>query len=123
MPQMILRQPDGLYCVFSTVVDDFLVYDASPEELWEWHRERAEQEARRQFDAALERAAEEGTSSVQEPPQPEERDWRLLSQIRVRDIQHGGEDDPGLTPDDQQAEYMRWLAKWRNWTPGQPLPR
>jgi len=33
MGQQIIQQPNGLYAIFSSVVDDFIVYDATPDEL------------------------------------------------------------------------------------------
>ena len=39
MGRAIIEQPDGLFCVWSTVVDDFLIYDATMEEIREWWRE------------------------------------------------------------------------------------
>jgi len=33
MSREIVKQPNGLYCIFSSIVDDVIVYDATPEEL------------------------------------------------------------------------------------------
>ena len=33
MSREIVKQPNGLYCVFPSIVDDVIVYDATPEEL------------------------------------------------------------------------------------------
>lgn len=33
MPRHIYQQPNGKWCVFSTIVDDFLLYDATRDEL------------------------------------------------------------------------------------------
>ena len=33
MGQQIVKQPDGRYAIFSSVVDDFIVIDATPREL------------------------------------------------------------------------------------------
>lgn len=33
MGQQIIKQPNGLYCVYSSIVDDFVITDASPEEI------------------------------------------------------------------------------------------
>lgn len=124
MGTMILRQPDDLYCVYSTVVDDFLVYDATREELWQWARQRAEDSARRDFDAALERVDDSGTSSTFGPALAKPKvDWQVQSQIRLRDVIHGGTEDAGLTPSEDTAAYLAWLAKWRDWVPGTAVPR
>jgi DNA/RNA-binding domain of Phe-tRNA-synthetase-like protein len=46
MGRQIIRQPDGLYCVWSTIVDDIVVWDADREEIIEYFAERAAEEAR-----------------------------------------------------------------------------
>jgi hypothetical protein len=33
MAHQIVKQPNGLYAIWSTVVDNFIVYDATPEEI------------------------------------------------------------------------------------------
>jgi adenylate kinase len=45
--QQIIKQPDGRLAVFSTVVDAFIVVDATPEEILDWRAEEAAKEARR----------------------------------------------------------------------------
>lgn len=46
MGQQIIKQPDGRLAVFSSVVDAFIVVDATPEEIVEWRAEEAAQQAR-----------------------------------------------------------------------------
>lgn len=41
MAEQIIVQPDGRLAVFSSVVDDFIVLDATPPELMEWRTKRA----------------------------------------------------------------------------------
>ena len=57
MGQQIIQQPDGKLAVFSTVVDAFIVVDATPEEIVEWRAEeaaeRAREQARRELDKVL----------------------------------------------------------------------
>ena len=47
MGQQIIKQPDGRLAVFSSVVDAFIILDASPEEILDWRAEEAAKEARR----------------------------------------------------------------------------
>jgi len=35
MGRQIIKQPDGKYCVFSSLTDDFICWDATPEEIIE----------------------------------------------------------------------------------------
>lgn len=57
MSQQIIRQPDGLLAVFSSVVDAFVVTDVTPEELMEWRAgeaaEKAREDTRREIDRVL----------------------------------------------------------------------
>lgn len=46
MGQQILQQPDGKFAVFSTVVDAFIITDATEEELIEWRVQEAAERAR-----------------------------------------------------------------------------
>ena len=39
MGQQIIRQPDGLYALFSSVVDNYVMFDATPEEIVEYFTE------------------------------------------------------------------------------------
>lgn len=47
MGQQIIRQPDGRLAVFSSIVDAFVVVDATPEEILDWRAETAAKDARR----------------------------------------------------------------------------
>ena len=42
----IIKQPDGLYAVWSSVIDDFTLLDATPEEIIQQRIEDASQEIR-----------------------------------------------------------------------------
>lgn len=57
MGQQIIKQPDGRLAVFSSVVDAFIVVDATPEEILDWRAEQAAEDARRatqrELDAVL----------------------------------------------------------------------
>jgi adenylate kinase len=57
MGQQIIKQPDGRLAVFSSIVDAFIVVDATPEEILDWRAEEAAKEARRstqrELDAVL----------------------------------------------------------------------
>jgi hypothetical protein len=46
MAHQIIRQPDGKLAVFSSVVDDWIFFDASPEELAEQYAAEAAAKAR-----------------------------------------------------------------------------
>ena len=46
MGRQVIRQPDGLYAVFSTGVDRWVARDLTREQYIEWRVKRAAQEAR-----------------------------------------------------------------------------
>lgn len=54
MGQQIIKQPDGKLAVFSSVTDNFIVVDATPDELVEWRAEEAAEKAREQTRRELE---------------------------------------------------------------------
>ena len=47
MTHQIIRQPDGRLAVFSTGVDDWIIADATSEELGDYYAERAAKDARK----------------------------------------------------------------------------
>lgn len=53
MGNQIIKQPDGKLCVWSTVVDDIIITDASPEDLLDYYAEKAADEARQQTQRCL----------------------------------------------------------------------
>lgn len=46
MGRIVSKQPNGLYCVFSTIVDDIVTFDLTEEEYIEYRIEKAKKEAR-----------------------------------------------------------------------------
>lgn len=55
MSEQIIKQPDGRLAVFSSVVDAFVVVDATPEELVEWRAEEAAEAARKRTRTEIEK--------------------------------------------------------------------
>lgn len=55
MTEQIIRQPDGRLAVFSSVVDAFVVVDATPEELIDYRAEVAALKARERTRAEIDR--------------------------------------------------------------------
>ena len=45
MGRIVSKQPNGLYCVFSTIVDNFTICDLTEEEYIEYRVEKAKEEA------------------------------------------------------------------------------
>ncbi|MGW2520422.1 hypothetical protein ACWC09_26105 [Streptomyces sp. NPDC001617] len=55
MGQQIIKQPDGRLAVFSSVVDAFVIVDATPEEILDWRAEEAAQQARERTQRELDK--------------------------------------------------------------------
>lgn len=53
MGHQIIQQPNGLFAVFSTVADGFVVVDGTQEEIVEWYAEGAADKARRHAQEAI----------------------------------------------------------------------
>lgn len=56
MPQHVVKQPNGKYAIFSSIVDHFIGYDASPEEVYTHFRELAIANSDRQTKRQIEQA-------------------------------------------------------------------
>lgn len=54
MGRQIVRQPDGLFAVWSSNVDDWVIYDATADELIEHFADQAAVEARRRLSVMIE---------------------------------------------------------------------
>jgi hypothetical protein len=88
MGSVVVRQPDGLLAVFSSVTDDFEIVNATADEIADYFAEQARERTRKDWMTACARALAGGTSSRM----PGDYTWRGLMSIR-RNV-HGIEDDP-----------------------------
>jgi hypothetical protein len=64
MSHQIIKQPDRLLAVFCTVVDAFVVTDATPQELEDWYAEQVAEEARKRTRWLIGRIQELGGREV-----------------------------------------------------------
>lgn len=55
MGHQIIQQPDGNLCVWSTVVDELIITDATPQELADYYADRAATDARIETQEIIER--------------------------------------------------------------------
>ena len=46
MGHQVIKQPDGLYAIFSSVVDSWIVYDATRQDVIDYYVEQAEKDTR-----------------------------------------------------------------------------
>jgi hypothetical protein len=53
MSRFVVKQPNGLYCIFSTVVDAIVVYDMTVEEVGQEYVERETQNTKATVERAL----------------------------------------------------------------------
>lgn len=66
MGRSIVKQPDGKYAVWSTVVDNFVCQDMTRDELKDFFAEEAVEQARQEVDRQLSRIAEGKTTYTYE---------------------------------------------------------
>jgi hypothetical protein len=64
MGHQIIKQPDGRLAVFSSVVDAFVVLDATQQELVDWYAEEAARDARERTQRLLEKLDTLGSQEV-----------------------------------------------------------
>lgn len=55
MGQQIIKQPDGKFCVFSSISDSIIVLDLTREELVKWYGENARLEAEAEAEVMLDK--------------------------------------------------------------------
>jgi hypothetical protein len=110
MGRTLLKQPDGLLAVWSTIVDDFVLYNATPEEYEDFLVQEAVEEVRERAKRDLEEVERRGTNS---------RMGRTFeSALAARNNRHGV---PLLqdSPDPEDHEFACWVATHtpEGWTP------
>lgn len=62
MGRSIVRQPDGLYAVFSSIIDDFVLVNCTPQEIIDYYVKDAKEEIERSVCQSVEKA-DNGTST------------------------------------------------------------
>jgi hypothetical protein len=88
MGHQIIRQPDGLYAVFSTGTDTWIKADAAREDLIEWYAERAARDARK--------GTAELLDDVDEDPRKAYYQFAMtFEEANAESVEHGGEDLSG----------------------------
>jgi len=91
MGQQIIRQPDGLYAIFSSVVDSWIVYDATRQDVIDYFAEQAAEDARRSAARILD--------LVDEDPRKAYYQFTMtFEEANTKSVKHGGEDLSGKLP-------------------------
>jgi hypothetical protein len=83
----IIKQPDGLLAVFSSVTDSFILADCNPAELLDYYAQRAAQQARKDTQRVLD-AVEAG-----EPRKVYHQFAMTYDEAVKLHRRHGGEED------------------------------
>lgn len=58
MPNVTFIQPDGQWCIYSTVVEEFVLEDATREEVMKYHLSRGREKIDRELDEIEEHGAD-----------------------------------------------------------------
>lgn len=90
MGHQVIRQPDGKLAVWSTIVDDFVLFDCTPEDIATFYADEARQKAFDDWMGACQRAAETGTSGRYQFAM----DWSAAQRLRTEI--HGRPFDPAV---------------------------
>lgn len=88
MGHQIIRQPDGLYAVFSSVVDSWILYDATRQDIIDYYAERAAEDARERATRTLD--------CVDEDPRKAYYQFTMtFEEANALSVEHGGDDLSG----------------------------
>lgn len=95
MGRAVYKQPDGRLAVWSTIVDDFILIDATEEEYVAWREQEALEDVRKQIREDLAMIAERGSTS--------RTGSTLADRVALRNEKYGAD------PDD--PEYTDWCQR------------
>ena len=85
MGHQIIKQPDGLYAVFSSFTDTWIIYDADRQEIFDYYAERAKEDADRNTKRILDR--------IEEDPRRAYYQFTMtFEEANAKSVEHGGED-------------------------------
>lgn len=88
MGHQIIRQPDGLYAVFSSFTDTWIISDATREDLIGYYAERAARDARESAGRTID--------LVDEDPRKAYCQFTMtFEEANAESVEHGGEDLSG----------------------------
>lgn len=88
MGHQVIKQPDGLYAIFSSVVDSWIVYDATRQDVIDYYAGQAEKDTREKVTRILD--------SVDEDPRKAYYQFAMtFEEANALSVEHGGEDLSG----------------------------
>jgi hypothetical protein len=88
MGHQIIKQPDGLYAVFSSVVDSWILYDATRQDIIGYYVEKAKEDAEDRTTRTLD--------LVDEDPRRAYYQFAMtFEEANAESVEHGGEDLSG----------------------------
>ena len=98
MGHQIIRQPDGLYAVFSSVVDSWILYDATRQDIIDYYVEKAREDAERNMARIL--------AAVDEDPRKAYYQFTMtFEEANAMSVEHGGEDLSGKLATGSSGEH------------------
>jgi len=88
MGHQIIKQPDGLYAVFSSVVDSWILYDAARQDIIDYYAEKAREDAERDTARILD--------AIEVDPRKAYYQFTMtFEEANAMSVKHGGEDLSG----------------------------
>lgn len=106
----VYKQPDGLYAVWSTIVDDFIWYDCSADDIAEVYHEEFGNSSN--LTCAQQLAYADGTQP--RPRLAHGKAETFATRIDRRDHAHGRHNEDAGIEGQQDVEYLVWLNKMRD---------
>lgn len=85
MGHQIIKQPDGLYAIFSSFTDTWIVYDATRQDVIDYYAEKAAKDARESAGRTLD--------LIDENPRRAYYQFTMtFEEANAESVEHGGED-------------------------------
>jgi len=60
MSYQIIKQPDGLYCIFSSIVDNVIMYDMKPQDIKDYYLSKEKEDIDARVDKVIKELEEGG---------------------------------------------------------------
>jgi hypothetical protein len=88
MGHQIIKQPDGLFAIFSSYTDTWIVYDATRQDVIDYYVEKAREDAERGVTRIL--------AAVEEDPRKAYYQFTMtFEEANAESVEHGGKDLSG----------------------------
>jgi hypothetical protein len=100
MGHQVIKQPDGLYAVFSSVVDSWILYDCTRQDVIDYYVKQAAKDAKRNTARILD--------AIEEDPREAYYQFTMsFEEANRMSVEHGGEDLSAKLASSAEGEQKR----------------